>query len=391
MRNARQSQEVNRAFGAIVLTITALAWVNAWSQPEEPVLVDVFRSGTGGYHTYRIPALLVARSGTVLAFAEGRSSPNDHARNDIVLKRSRDNGDTWSHLIIAAEDGDNSLNNPCAVSVRENSRILLMFQRYPRGKPERGVKPGLNGDDICRNFLSQSDDDGVTWSTPHDITAATKRPHYVTSIASGPGNGIQLQHGPRAGRILMPFNQGPWGEWRVYAVYSDDGGETWSMGKTAREGSPGVGNEVQLIELADGRVLLNARSHEGAKLRKTATSSNGGLTWSPLVDVPDLPEPQCNGSIARVEYPSDNTPGVIAYTGPASQTERVEGTVFLSEDEGETWPLRRTLVKGHFGYSSTSLLSDGTIGCLYEGGEQDFLERITLIRFTPDWLRAKEQ
>lgn len=45
---------------------------------------------------YRIPSLLVTKRGSILAFSERRLGLHDHAQNDIVLKRSTDNGKTWS-------------------------------------------------------------------------------------------------------------------------------------------------------------------------------------------------------------------------------------------------------------------------------------------------------
>ena len=130
--------------------------------------------------------MVVAQDDTVLAFAEGRASASDQARNDIVLKRSVDNGATWAPLQVVAESGDDSLNNPCAVVLRETGRILLMFQKYPKGVPERKVEPGFRGDTVCRNYIMHSDDHGKTWSAAKEITRQTKRKKVVTSIASGP-------------------------------------------------------------------------------------------------------------------------------------------------------------------------------------------------------------
>jgi len=376
---------VNRFFGIIFLLFAQCAMAS-----EGLEIIQVFSSGTEGYHTFRIPAMIVAQDGAILAFAEGRSSPNDQARNDIVLKRSFDNGTTWHPLQVVAEDGMHSLNNPCAVVVRENGRVLLMYQRYPQGVPERKVEAGFKGDKICRNFIQVSDDHGATWSKPKEITRKTKRKSFATSIASGPGNAIQLRRGAYEGRIIFPFNQGPWGKWNVYAVYSDNGGRTWKYGDVAPFGDKGIGNEVQMVELSDGRVRINSRSHEGSKLRKTALSSDGGITWSPLVDIPDLPEPQCNGSIVRIADTLDGEKSLLMYTGPASQSSRTLGTVFLSEDDGETWPIRKSITEENFAYSSSARLGNELLGCLYEGGHVDTLEGIRLARFTLDWLADQE-
>jgi sialidase-1 len=378
---------MNRLVLLITLCLGATCLYHGSAAAQDLDMVDVFVGGEDGYHTYRIPAVAATPSGTVLAFAEGRVSRSDHARNDIVLKRSTDNGSTWGDLQVVAADGTNSLNNPCVVVLPESGRVLLMFQRYPtRSGGERGVDPGLSGENICSNKLMYSDDKGATWSPIRDITATTKRPTEVTSIASGPGNGIVLRRGPHKGRIIFPFNQGPAGSWRVYAVFSDDGGANWSYGAVAEHGSPGMGNEVLMAELSDGRVRLNSRSHEGAHLRKTAVSDDGGETWSPLEDVPDLPEPQCNAGFLRFSDPLDGEDSVLVYTGPNSQKSREAGTVHLSFDEGETWSVSREMVPGRFAYSALTRLSDGRAGCLFETGKEDPYERIRLARFPIDWV-----
>src|SRR5262245_15620331 len=192
---------------------------------------DVFISGQEGFHTFRIPSLIVGKSGTVLAFAEGRAARGDQSDNKIVLKRSIDGGRTWKPLQLLADGGKQSFNNPCAVVEQGSGRIFLVYQSYPEGVREKAkdFPTGIEGDRILRNWILHSDDEGATWSTPRDITRTTKRPVGVTTLASGPGIGIQLRHGPHAGRLIIPFNEGPYGKWNVYAIFSDDRGETWQF------------------------------------------------------------------------------------------------------------------------------------------------------------------
>ncbi|MCP4642780.1 MAG: exo-alpha-sialidase [bacterium] len=345
-----------------------------------------FVSGDDGYHTFRIPATIVTQAGTVLAFAEGRASRSDHAQNDIVLKRSTDGGRHWGPIQLVAEDGGNCLNNPLAVVVRETGRILFMYQRYPEGHHEMAVKPGHEGPLICRGFITVSDDDGLTWTTPKDITSMVKRPTGATSIAGGPGIGIQLRRGPHKGRILVPFNEGPKTEFRVYAVYSDDLGETWAYGDLVPEAPKGHGNELQFVELVDGSILLNSRSRGGDKRRLTAISKDGGITWSPLENDPTLVEPECMGSIIRYSDPLDGKRSRLAYAGPNSQSERENGTVWLSYDEGKTWPVSKTIQPWPYAYSCLTVLPDGMIGCLYETGFNESYERIDFARIPLEWL-----
>ena len=376
----------------VFLVVLTTAGASGYAAEPHLSFRDVYVGNAEGYHTYRIPAIATTQSGALLAFAEGRSSRSDHARNDIVLKRSTDNGVTWEPLQVVAADGDNALNNPCVVVVRETGRVLLMFQRYPRETGgERGVVPGVTGEMICKNILVQSDNEGRTWSAWSDITPATKRPVVVTSIASGPGNGIQLRHGNYAGRVIMPFNQGPYGEWRVYAVFSDDFGKTWAYGNVApnRDGE-GLGNEVQMAELADGSIRINARSHNGSNHRKTAVSTDGGQNWTPLQDVKDQPEPQCNGAFIRFSDASAGEKGRLLYTGPASTNSRTRGTAFLSYDDGETWPIKNEIEHGKFAYSALTRTADGNAACLFESGAKDAYGVIRLAVFNLEWLTDGE-
>jgi sialidase-1 len=371
-------------FVAVMMAVFAFRAFAA--EPAGLALVDVFVGGQDGYPAYRIPALITTRRGTLLAFAEGRASLRDHAENDIVLKRSTDAGHTWGPLQLIDEDGTNALNNPTAVVVRETGRVLLMYQRYAKGFDERKTEPGYEGPHICRTFISHSDDDGFTWSEPGDVTRHVKRPSVATSTATGPGIGVQLVRGEHAGRILMPFNQGPYGEWKVYAAFSDDGGKSWRYGQTAPEGTSGYANEVQFVELKDGSVMLNARNQGGDKLRKLAISRDGGETWSATQTHPTLIEPACQASVIRHPLTWDQAKDVFLFSNPAAQTGRTNGTIRLSRDEGKTWPVSRVLYPGSFAYSCLASLPDGSIGCLFE---RDGTKRISFARFTVEWVEEK--
>ncbi len=233
-----------------------------------------------------------------------------------------------------------------------------------------------------------------TWTSPKDVTAATKAADAIT-VASGPGIGIQLRHGPHQGRLIMPFNQrGAF--WDVRAVSSDDCGASWKLGdlvpdarsRDAKGRVTSMLNEVQMVELQDGSVQLNSRQADGRPFRKTATSRDGGQTWSKLEQAEALPDPACMGSILRYCFASDTTRSRILYSGPNGPN-RSSGTVRLSYDEGRTWPVQKVLGNGPFAYSCLTRLKDGSVGILYETGKKNPYETLTFTRFSMDWLEGR--
>ena len=381
-------------FQIALIAITALCVLVGSCFAAEPEFSDVFVSGQDGYKSIRIPSVVVTKQGAVLAFAEGRAVSSDQAENDIILKRSTDGGKSWGKLQLLHDDGKNSLNNPTAVVEQPSGRVFLMYQRIPGHLKERSasVETGFDGTNIYRNLLIWSDDEGATWTKPLDVTRTTKRATQATTIASGPGIGIQLTRGPHAGRLIIPFNEGPYNQWNNFAVFSDDRGSSWKCGGNV----PGAFlpdaqlrqrsqiNEVQMVELSDGSVRLNSRQFAGAKVRKTSVSKDGGMTWSPIDDVPALRDPSCNASILRYSFGEGGSLGRILYSGPDS-TKRDTGTVYLSSDDGVTWPVKRVLWPGTFAYSVLTKLPDSKIGCLFE---PDNYERIIFARFGMDWLSA---
>ena len=347
-----------------------------------PELIDVFKQGEDAYNTFRIPALWQTQSGVLLAFAEGRESKSDHAANDIVLKRSMDKGNSWGPLMVVAEQGDDCLNNPMIVQDRNSGKLILMYQKYPLGYHESRVGVGYDSDTICRSYIQYSEDDGVSWTAATEITRMVKRPTWVTSIAGGPGRGIQLSKGAYKDRIIMPFNQGPPPHWMVYAVYSDDGGLTWEYGEVAFEKDPGRGNEVQMVELSDGSVMLNSRSAGGKKLRKTAISVDGGVNWTGLKDDLNLVDPNCMGSIIGMSANWLDNP-VLVFSNPFYSTERKFGTLRVSLDDGKSWVVDKCIYNGSFAYSCLTEIGDSQIGVLFE---RDDYGAISFLKTDLGWL-----
>ncbi len=348
-----------------------------------PTLVqtDVFVAGTEGYHTFRIPSLLVTPRGALLAFCEGRKKGRgDSGDIDVVLKRSSDGGRTWSRLQVVADGGGNTVGNPYPVVERATGVIWLLLTHNRGDDSEREIRAGTSKG-TRSVWLMKSGDDGVTWSRPADITKAVKDPKW-TWYATGPGVGIQL----RSGRLVVPCDHTEARTMvnRSHIVYSDDRGATWKRGGVLGEKT----NECQVVERGDTTLLLNMRSYHGKYRRAIATSKDGGLSWSPVTLDDALVEPICQASLVRYPGGKAGEKALVLFSNPASR-KRERLTVRISPDEGATWSAGRVLHAGPAAYSCLAVTKDGTAACLYERGRKSPYERITLARFGLGWLEEK--
>lgn len=383
---------MNRTHLAFILALAA-----APGSADGPAVeqVPVFVSGEGGYHTYRIPSLLVTPKGALLAFCEGRrKSRADSGDIDLLLRRSGDGGRTWGETQVVWDDGPNTCGNPCPV-VDERGRIHLLLTHNFGEDHEREIKAGT-GRGTRTVWACRSDDDGVTWTKPQEITKDVKRPEWAW-YATGPGVGIRLAHDPHAGRLVVPCDHSdhdPNGtrkdvesEYGSHVIYSDDQGETWKIGGAI---APKM-NECQVAELAEppGGLLLDMRSYRSRACRAQSISTDGGLTWTEPRDVPELPEPVCQASLIRHSWPSGDMPGLLLFSNPADLKQRINMTFRASRDDGRTWSAGLTLNAGRSAYSCLAALPDGAAGCLYERGEGDPYEAIVFARVPADVLAAE--
>lgn len=352
---------------------------------------SIFSTPTNGlsYHNFRIPAFLVTKDKTFLALAEGREGHNtDHAENDIVLRRSLDQGKTWLPAQIIVHDNKNCTMNPVIVEGNDG-RIILTYLWFPhkyhsRNIPKDGVKmceTGFTGDKITRNFVIYSDDQGVSWSKPLDVTNVFKLSENTIMAMPGPGNAICIQKGKYKGRIVIPMCDAAkttdGNNFIVYSTWSDDNGLTWKAGERAVPTDAGVGgNEVQIVEISNNTLLLNTRTSKAVGCRALAYSYDGGNTWSKLKLEPKLPDTGCMGSI--INYKDGGNRALLAVTSTTrlEKGRRGKAILFKSLDEGKTWSQVDVLYSKTFDYSSLQQLPNGNIGML---GEYDFNgERINI-------------
>jgi sialidase-1 len=341
--------------------------------------VDVFTSGEGGYHTYRIPAIVRAQDGSLLAFCEGRKKGGgDSGDIDLLLKRSGDQGRTWGPAQVVWDDAGNTCGNPCPVVDRESGTIWLLLTWNRGDDVERNII-ARTSHDTRRIFVTHSQDQGRTWAQPVEITPAVKRPDW-TWYATGPGAGIQIEHGAHRGRLVIPCDHIEGGSKRYYShiIFSDDHGKTWQLGGRTPQDQV---NECEVVELTGQRLLLNMRNYDRTKqTRQQAISRDGGATWAGQRHVPELVEPICQASIRRLTWPEAGRSGLLLFSNPAS-LKREKLTVYTSADEGSSWRPLLQLHGGPAAYSCLVALSATDAGCLYERGDKRAYERITFARF----------
>lgn len=358
------------------------------SAPARPPLfeqTDVFVAGRDGVFEYRIPGLVTSQRGTLLAFCDARMRKAGDPPNTIhlVLKRSVDAGKTWGPLTTLAENGDGAVADSCGVVDRQTGTLWIFSVYCPAGVGSYNAAPGLSGATFLYKAV-KSDDDGVTWSKPIDVTAMVKKPEWSAG-STGIGRGVQLRSGrlviPRYRATYQPGNTTPLNS-ESYVSYSDDHGQTWRIGGVASVA--GGTNECQVVELVDGSLLLNMRGVTGNH-RKIARSRDGGMTWTEIHEDAELIEPRCQGSLLNFTDTIAHDRNRLLFGNPAS-LERKNYTVRLSYDEGRSWSVARQIFAGPAAYSCLTILADQSVGCLYECGAKDPYERITFARFNLEWL-----
>lgn len=345
-----------------------------------------FAGGDTPYHCFRIPSVLVAADGTVLAFAEGRiGNCSDTGNIDMVVRRSYDGGRTWGPIQVVWDDGPNTAGNPNPLLDRDTGRIWMVMTRNLGQDTQSQIQDGTS-DGGRTVWVTYSDDHGANWVQPYEITGSVKEPDWRW-YATGPGVSIQTADGA----FIVPStkNTGS-GESLAFsfAIRSFDHGITWARGALA---GPRI-SEAQAVELSDGRLMMNTRRVGSAPLfRAVATSTNQGATWGAVAFDPELPSSGVQGSILRYTLASAQDADRILFSNPADNSSsaasaRIRMTVRVSLDEGESWTYDRELHTGPSAYSCLAVLDDFRIGNLYEWGDDVRYERIVFEAMDLEWL-----
>lgn len=348
-------------------------------------------SPSSTYASMRIPALVITKKGTLLAFCEGRvGTASDWADMDLLMRRSKDGGKTWEPYQLIAERKSGQPTSNATPIVDKNGTIHLLYQR-----------------DYARAFYTFSKDDGRTWTEATDITYAFDafKPEYDWKVlAPGPGHSIQLTNG----RLLVPV-------WLsdptritprrshapscIATIYSDDLGKTWKRGAIIANNNKTFKNpsETMAIQLTDGRVMVNIRNVSEGHRRGVSYSKDGISGWSKPEFDEELFEPICMATITRLHdgpkpamlfiNPDSQIPGAAAPT----KYPRKNLTAKLSYDEGQSWPIKKVINAGPSGYADVAVGPNGQVYCLYETNSgKDWNYSLVLKRFSLNWLKSVE-
>lgn len=351
----------------------------------EIILAHTLLLQPGDYNStnYRIPAVITAKDGSIVAVTDKRKfNEGDLPEDiDIICNRSLDGGHTWSDpFTIALGTGVNHGFGDCALAwSNDDNGLIAGFVGGP------GLWYSTPSNPI-HSYIAKSYDNGQTWTEPVDITHFIFGDNCVyenqrTWRASffGSGNGLRTS----TGRIMFvaAIRETTAQSLNNYAVYSDDNGETWHVSGRASV----AGDEAKVTELVDGRILMSIR-HAGNRWYNI--SEDGGETWQPTTSTwYDITAPACNGDLIR--YTSVNQGhdrNRLLHSVPYG-SQRSHVSVYVSYDEGETWPVRKDIVPYSSAYSSLCVLPDGTIGLYVEeayGGASGY--STVFYNFSLDWL-----
>jgi sialidase-1 len=397
------------------LALVVLACLPAFSpaRAAEPFIekLDLFTVGDNpAYNVYHIPGIVVTAKGTVLAWCEARKKPSGVSDWDdirILLRRSTDDGKTWSEPKSIADVPGPKTKNPFALAMKKVDPNDVTYNNPVLIADRDGTVHMLFCLEYMRCFYQRSTDDGVSWSAPVEITNAFEkfRPNYDWKVlATGPDHAIQL----KTGRLVVPvwLSTGTGGNAHrpsvTATIYSDDAGKTWNAGDiavpcTEEWINP---NETVAVELADGRVMLNVRSESKAHRRLVVTSKDGATGWSTPKFDDALLEPICMASIVRYSSAAEGGKNRLLFSNPdnlkkaggkeepGKNRDRQNVSVKVSYDEGQTWVVNKPIEPGPSMYSDIAVGKSGTILCFYGRSEKPGFAggRLTVARFNLEWL-----
>ncbi|WP_286761440.1 sialidase family protein [Salegentibacter sp. UBA1130] len=340
-------------------------------ETQELVFEDLFNAeAKENIACYRIPSLITAPNGDIIAAIDERVPSCADLRGskdiNIVQRRSTDNGRTWSEIetVVDFPEGE-SASDPSMI-VDEETEEIFMFYNFMDLDNEAN---------IYYLHVVSSKDNGKTWTEPRDITTEIAKDEwhkdfkFITS-----GRGTQTSSG-RLLHTLVNLDNG------LHLFGSDDHGENWFLIDTPIQPA----DESKVIELADGRYMINARVNTGEGHRYVHISDDKGESWETRPET-KLTDPGNNASIIRYTRDGENEKDILLFSNSNDAEERKNLSVRISYDEGETWSEGKIIYPGSAAYSDLTVLENGDIGVFFEA---DGYSRNLFTSFSLEWLTDK--
>ena len=340
------------------------------------------------FYGERMPNVVVAKDGTIVA---------SFGKTEFVVRRSEDGGNTWGPIIKVSQGI-----NGGGLTVDEQSGDIIAFieEEHPPSKLK----------------IFRSNDNGKSWKSSQ-IKILPDRNGKIPSMHMNE-HGITLQKGKYNGRLIRPSryynaknsserkslykSKKMWEGQYTNAIYSDDGGYTWSV--SAPFPANGTG-EAAIIELNDGSLYYNSRRHyyndgNNHRMRLIASSINGGENWDNMYissALPDGPKNSDYGLMAGLDRIPYTEQDILIFSNVDSDNEEKNGMIWISFDAGMTWPLKKSIDKGKFKYSSIAVgrentPSEGFIYILYEFGDfKDNYAGAKIAKFNMSWILEEKE
>lgn len=391
--SADLSHQIAATCSSVITSTGPVTPIDDVANASQRIGIALRRHNDDGVHTYRIPALTTSAKGTLLAVYDMRRRAGRDLQEDIDigLSRSTDGGQTWESPRVIMDMGQygglpqeqNGCSDP-GIIVDQQTGEIFCFALWMNGKPGKhqwvgdGSEPGFDIGKTAQFMVVRSTDEGLTWSQPENLTRKLKQESWWL-LAPAPQSGFCLGDGA----LVMPI-QGRTGGDKLATfasiMTSKDHGKTWTIGHPGYTG----GNECQAAALGDGSIMLNVRN-DRERFRAISITRDLGQTWRPhSTSRNTLIEPNCNGSLLRIDYERDGVKNhLLLFSNPHSQKGRTHQTVQVSFDDGQTWPDSHhwLLDEGRgAGYSSLTRVDRDHVGIVYEGSQSHLVfEKLPLV------------